>query len=237
VPDGPSIIHRNRPPMPIAPGTRLGPHEIQQQIGAGGMGEVYRARDTKLRRDVAVKILPELAASDPERFSRFTREARALASLNHPGITTVHDISEQDGVHYIVMELVAGRTLDECIGAGGLSLGQALKYAIQAADALARAHDAGIVHRDVKPANIMITPDALVKVLDFGLAKLAARDEPDPGVTVTGLHTTGGRILGTVAYMSPEQAQGQAVDARSDIFSFGAVLYEMVSGRRPFDSP
>jgi eukaryotic-like serine/threonine-protein kinase len=223
--------------MPIAPGTRLGAHEIQQRIGAGGMGEVYRARDTKLRRDVAIKILPNLGGSDPERFSRFTREARALASLNHPGITTVHDISEQDGLHYIVMELVAGRTLDDCIVAGGLPPGQALKYALQAADALARAHDAGIVHRDVKPANIMITPDGLAKVLDFGLAKLAAPDEADRDVTVTGLHTTGGRILGTVAYMSPEQAQGQAVDARSDIFSFGAVLYEMVSGRRPFDTP
>jgi eukaryotic-like serine/threonine-protein kinase len=222
--------------MAIAPGTLLGVHEIGEQIGAGGMGEVYRARDTKLRREVAIKILPPLDGTDPERFSRFTREARALASLNHPGITTIHDIAEQDGLHYIIMELVAGRTLDDCIGTGGLRLGQTLKYALQTADALAQAHDAGIVHRDIKPANIMITPEGRVKVLDFGVAKLAAREAAEPDATVTGVHTTSERIVGTVAYMSPEQAQGQAVDARSDIFSFGAVLYEMVSGRRPFDT-
>jgi eukaryotic-like serine/threonine-protein kinase len=199
------------------------------------MGEVYRARDTKLQRDVAIKVIADLPGSDADRFSRFTREARALASLNHPNITTVYDIAEQDGLHYIAMEYVQGRTLDEVIRQSRLPIPQALKYATQIADALARAHGTGIVHRDVKPANVMITADDLVKVLDFGLAKLTGCEDADPlGATVTAMQTMDGRIVGTIAYMSPEQAQGQPVDPRSDIFSFGAMLYEMVSGRRPF---
>jgi eukaryotic-like serine/threonine-protein kinase len=224
--------------MRLQPGTRLGTYEIQQQIGSGGMGEVYRARDTNLQRDVAIKILAELPGSDPDRFSRFTREARTLASLNHPNITTVYDMSEQDGLHYIAMEYVQGRTLDEVIRHARLPIPQVLKYGTQIADALARAHHAGIVHRDVKPANVMITGDDLVKVLDFGLAKLTGREDADPlGTSVTAMDTRDGRIVGTVAYMSPEQAHGQPVDPRSDIFSFGAMLYEMVSGRRPFETP
>jgi serine/threonine protein kinase len=200
------------------------------------MGVVWKARDERLNRFVAVKLLPVGKSSSPERISRFIQEARAASALNHPNIITIHDVGQQDGAHYIVMEFVPGRTLDSVIGARGLKVGDALKYAAQIADALAVAHQAGIVHRDLKPSNIMVTDAGLVKVLDFGLAKLTETDPADsnsPTMTVRP-QTEEGAIIGTLAYMSPEQAEGRKVDRRSDIFSFGSVLYEMLSGRQPF---
>jgi eukaryotic-like serine/threonine-protein kinase len=224
----------------IAVGTRLGPYEILSQLGAGGMGEVYRAKDTRLNRTVAIKVLPSEQIADPERKRRFVQEAKAASALNHPNIVTIYDINTDDGVDFIAMEYVAGKTLDQIIPRKGLRLGEALKYAIQMADALARAHAAGIVHRDLKPANVMVTEEGSVKMLDFGLAKLLEPGESDQWAETRdtkrdeGPITEEGTILGTVAYMSREQAEGKRVDARSDIFSFGAVLYEMVTGQRAF---
>jgi serine/threonine protein kinase len=202
------------------------------------MGEVYRARDVKLNRDVAVKILPAAFTSDPERLARFEREARVLASLNHPNIGAIYGLEESDGVCALVLELVDGDTLADRITRDPVSVHDGLTMARQIADALDAAHEKGIVHRDLKPANIKITPAGIVKVLDFGLAKLATADgspaewTQSPTVTVGG--TRDGIILGTAAYMSPEQARGQAVDKRTDIWAFGVVLYEMLTGRRPF---
>ena len=219
-------------------GRRLGVYQVQERIGAGGMGEVYRARDTRLGRDVAIKILPSAFTSDPERLARFEREARVLAALNHPNIATIHGIEEGDGFPALVMELVAGETLAERIERGPVRVADALAIATQIADALDAAHEKGIVHRDLKPANIKITPAGTVKVLDFGLAKGIGPDGADgghsnaPTITVGG--TGEGVIVGTVAYMSPEQARGQAVDKRTDIWAFGCVLYEMLTGRPPF---
>jgi len=207
--------------------------QILEKIGEGGMGEVYKARDITLDRLVAIKFLPPEATRDSERRRRFLQEARAASALNHPNIITIHEIAEIDGGYFIVMEYVHGRTLGAVIAAGKLSVEQALSYAGQAADALAKAHAAGITHRDIKPANIMITATGLVKVLDFGLAKLTASEtsgETAPGDSLT----QPGMVLGTAAYMSPEQAEGKPAGARSDIFSFGAVLYEMITGRRAF---
>src|ERR1700687_4543829 len=207
-------------------------YEIVETLGRGGMGVVYKARDTHLDRFVAIKVLPLEKVADPERKRRFVQEAKAASALNHPNIVHIYDIAETDGIQFIAMEYVPCKTLDQMIGRKGLGLNEALKCAVQIADALARAHSAGIVHRDLKPGNIMVNEHGLVKVLDFGLAKLT--EAPPPGeddATRTMRPTTEeGKIVGTVAYMSPEQAEGKKVDARSDIFSFGSVLYEMVTG-------
>lgn len=213
--------------MPLATGTLFGPYEVLSLLGAGGMGEVYRARDTRLGRDVALKILHAQSSSDTDRQRRFAQEARAISALNHPNILTVHDIGMESGIAFIVAELVDGETLKELIGRGAVPLRRGLEMAVQIADALAAAHRTGIVHRDLKPANIMITKAGLVKILDFGLAKsmhaLPAVGETSPGF-----------IVGTANYMSPEQARGEAVDVRSDQFSFGLILYEMLTGVAPF---
>ena len=217
-------------------GRTIAHFEILDKLGEGGMGVVYKARDTHLDRFVALKVLPPERVADPERKRRFVQEAKAASALNHPNIITIHDITQESGIDFIVMELVPGKTLDELIPRKGMRLNRALKVAVQIAEALAAAHAAGIIHRDLKPGNVMVTEDGRVKVLDFGLAKLTettALGEDEPTRTLRPA-TEEGAILGTVAYMSPEQAQGKPVDARSDIFSFGALLYEMVSGRRAF---
>jgi Tol biopolymer transport system component len=230
--------------MALAAGARLGPYEILSAIGAGGMGEVYRARDTKLDRDVAIKVLPELFVSDPERVARFQREAKTLASLNHPHIGGIYGLEDTDGVHALVLELVEGPTLADRIAQGPNPLEDALPIGRQIAEALEAAHEAGIVHRDLKPANIKLRPDGTVKVLDFGLAKVldagSGATRVSGGLTASPTITTPamtamGVILGTAAYMSPEQAKGRPADKRSDIWAFGAVLYEMLSGQRAFE--
>jgi len=221
--------------MLLTSGTRLGPYEILAPLGAGGMGEVYRARDTKLGREVAVKVLPEHLASDPEALSRFEREARAVASLSHLNILEIHDLGQQDGVAYAVMELLEGETLRERLQAGALPVRKAVEQALQVAQGLAAAHDKGVVHRDLKPENLFLTADGRIKILDFGLAKPtllpSSNDTKSPTLS---RHTEPGQVMGTVGYMSPEQVKGLPADHRSDIFSFGVVLYEMLSGRRAF---
>ncbi len=227
--------------MALTAGTRLGPYEIDSALGAGGMGEVYRARDTKLHRDVALKVLPELHGVDPERLARFRREAQVLASLNHPHIGAIYGLEDSGGAPVLVLELVEGPTLAERIAQGALALDEALAVARQIADALAAAHERGIVHRDLKPANIKLRPDGAVKVLDFGLAKalepapLSAADAAQSPTITTPAMTQMGVIMGTAAYMSPEQAKGRPADQRSDIWAFGCVLFEMLTGRRVFD--
>ncbi len=220
----------------LSAGSRLGPYEILSPLGAGGMGEVYRARDTRLSREVAVKVLPAEVSSDPSRLKRFEKEARSASALNHPNIVTIYDIGLSDSVSYIAMELVAGKTLREMLFTGALAMKRLLQVGAQVAEGLARAHEAGIVHRDLKPENVMVTKDGLVKILDFGLAKLTSTrtesDEASHLPTETG--TSPGVILGTAGYMSPEQAGGQLVDFRSDQFSLGSILYEMATGRRAF---
>jgi eukaryotic-like serine/threonine-protein kinase len=226
--------------MELRPGTRLGPYEVIAPLGSGGMGEVYRARDTRLGREVAVKVLPAERLSDPARRARFVQEARAASALNHPNIVTIHEIESVEGIDFIVMELVPGCTLDDLIPQQGMRLGEALRIAIPLADALAAAHAAGIVHRDLKPGNVMVRPDGVVKVLDFGLAKLLRGDTGSSDKKTTtmagdaGSLSRPGAVMGTTGYMSPEQASGGSVDARSDVFSFGVLLYEMVTGRRAF---
>ena len=217
-------------------GRSLFHYRIESQLGQGGMGVVYRALDTKLNRPVAIKVLPPEAVADPARKKRFVQEARAASALNHPNIITIHDIDTAEGVDFIVMEYVPGKSLDRVIPRRGMPLGEVLQYAIEIADALAGAHAAGIVHRDLKPANIMVTDKGHVKVLDFGVAKLVERGAANESAATrtAPAQTEEGTIVGTAAYMSPEQAEGKPVDARSDIFSFGVVLYEMVTGRRPF---
>jgi Tol biopolymer transport system component/predicted Ser/Thr protein kinase len=216
-------------------GNTISHYRITEKLGQGGMGVVYRAEDSKLKRSVALKVLPPEKVADPERKRRFVQEARAASALNHPNIVTVHDIDQADGVDFITMEYVEGKTLDGLIGRKGLKLNEALKYAIQIADALAKAHSAGIIHRDLKPGNVMVTADGRVKVLDFGLAKLTeAAAGPEDSTRTEQQSTELGVIVGTAAYMSPEQAEGKRVDARSDIFSFGSLLYEMLTGRRAF---
>jgi len=216
-------------------GRTLDRYSIVAKLGEGGMGVVYRARDTHLDRTVAIKVLPPDKVSDPERTQRFMREAKAASALNHPNIVTVHDIRSDSGVDFIVMEYIDGRTLDQVIPPKGLAVATALRYAIQIADALARAHEAGIVHRDLKPSNVIVTNDERIKLLDFGIAKLLERaDGTADASTKTTPLTDEGIVIGTAAYMSPEQAEGRRIDARSDVFSFGALLYEMVTGRTPF---
>ena len=226
--------------MRLGAGSRLASYEILRPIGAGGMGEVYRARDTRLARDVAIKVLPPELASDAERLARFEKEARTASALSHPNIVTIYEIGSADGSSYIAMELVDGKTLRGVLTFGPIPLKRILSIATQLAVGLARAHAAGIVHRDLKPENVMVTQDGLVKILDFGLAKLVRRGfESSRGAdqaTVSRL-TEAGTVLGTVGYMSPEQASGAATDFRSDQFSLGAILYEMTAGRRPFERP
>ena len=236
--------------MAVSPGTRLVVFEITQLIGAGGMGEVYRARDTKLGREVAIKVLPEDFAKDPDRLARFEREAQMLAALDHPNIAALYDFQEADGVRFLVMQLVEGETLADRIGRGPIPVDEALPIFAQIAAALEAAHDRGIVHRDLKPANIKIASDDRVKVLDFGIAKSFAHADtwtdpaptptpsspdattmagtPTPPWSITGAET----FVGTPSYMSPEQARGKQVDKRSDIFAFGCCLYEALTGRR-----
>jgi len=226
------------PPEPTLTGQRLGVYEILDLLGVGGMGEVYRARDTKLGRDVAVKVLPRLLSSEPERLARFEREARLLASLNHPNIAAIYGFEETAGVHALVLELVDGATLAERLQRGPLPIAATLKIARQIADALEAAHERGIVHRDLKPQNVKVKPDGTVKVLDFGLAKAAmaaANDADVPPMSAAPIDgTREGTILGTTSYMSPEQSRGHAVDKRTDIWAFGCVLYEMLTGRAAF---
>src|SRR5581483_9691115 len=221
--------------MRLEPNSRLGPYEILNLLGAGGMGEVYKARDTRLGRTVALKVLPPDKVADPERKARFLHEAKAVSALNHPNIVTVYDIASEGGVDYIVMEYLSGKPLSAVVPRGGISLPEALKYAVQMADGLAAAHAAGIIHRDLKPANIIVGDTGNVKLLDFGLAKLTrATEESEETRTIQMHKTQDGAILGTAAYMAPEQAEGGTVDSRSDIFSFGVMLYEMITGQRPF---
>jgi eukaryotic-like serine/threonine-protein kinase len=220
--------------MPLARGTKLGPHEITAPLGAGGMGEVYRARDTRLDREVAIKILPGHLSSNSEARQRFEREAKTVSGLNHPNICTLHDIGHQDGVDFIVMELLEGETLEQRLHKGPMLLDDVLKYGAQIADALDKAHGGGVVHRDLKPGNIMLTKSG-AKLLDFGLAKPSL--ELNSMATLTQAAspiTQQGMIVGTFQYMSPEQVAGQDLDWRSDIFSLGAVLYEMMTGRKAF---
>ena len=220
--------------MVLKTGDKIGLYEIRALIGVGGMGEVYRARDQRLGRDVAIKVLPTDLANDPDRLSRFQREARIVAALNHPQIVTIHSVEEANGIHFLTMELVEGQSLDRIISAQGLPVARMLDIAGELADALAAAHETGVVHRDLKPANIMVTHAGRVKVLDFGLAKDLRGSSPED-VTRTSLsNMKAGMVLGTIAYMSPEQIVGGTVDHRSDIFSLGVVLYEMATGRQPF---
>ena len=218
-------------------GQRIGPYQVMARLGSGGMGEVYRARDTKLERDVAIKILPSMFTADPERLARFEREARMLAALNHPHIGAIYGLEENGGAPAIVLELVEGPTVADRVADGPLSVTDAIGIATQIAEALEAAHERGIIHRDLKPANIKITLDGIVKVLDFGLAKAAGNaglPEVSHSSTVTVAQTRDGVILGTPAYMSPEQARGKPVDKRADIWAFGCVLYQMLTGRIPF---
>src|SRR6202521_2063864 len=225
--------------MALTSGTRLGPHEILSAIGAGGMGEVYRARDTRLDRIVAIKVLPTHLADRPELRERFEREARTIASLNHPHICTLHDIGRQGAIDYLVMEYLEGETLAQRLNKGFLPLEQVLQYAIEIADALDKAHRKGVTHRDLKPGNIMLTKSG-TKLLDFGLAKLKQESAP-ANVPLSELPTAKdpltaqGSIVGTLQYMAPEQLEGKEVDARTDIFAFGVVMYEMATGKRAFE--
>src|ERR1700733_10998314 len=220
--------------MALTSGSKLGPYEIQSPLGAGGMGEVYRARDARLNRDVAIKILPASFSADRERLTRFAQECRAAAALNHPNILSIFDIGDDPSAPYVVSELLEGETLRDRLRNGALTSHKAIDYAGQIARGLAAAHDKGIVHRDLKPENLFITHDGRVKILDFGLAKLTRPEaSPEDDATLQAL-TEPGLVMGTVGYMSPEQVRGKAADYRSDIFAFGAILYEMISGERAF---
>jgi serine/threonine protein kinase len=222
----------------LSAGTRLGPYEILAPLGAGGMGEVYKARDVKLGRQVAIKVLPDAMSRDGDRLARFEREARSLAALNHPNIVTIYAVEESGQTRFLAMELVEGRSLDLILAERALDLPSFLDLAVPLADALSAAHERGIVHRDLKPGNVMVTAEGRVKVLDFGLARLdSAPSDPELSNSPTQAGsdlTSEGQVFGTVAYMSPEQARGDRVDARSDVFSLGIVLYQMLTGARPF---
>jgi len=227
--------------MTIEKGHSLQHYRIVEKLGEGGMGVVWKAIDTTLDREVAIKVLPAQLAAHPERLARFDREAKLLASLNHPNIAAVYGFQEHEGVRFVVLELVDGEDLSERIERGALPVGDALEVAAQIADALAAAHDKGVIHRDLKPANVRLTPDGTVKVLDFGLAKSLDADESESGgdTSASPTMTTGGTafgvILGTAGYMSPEQARAKPVDRRADLWAFGCVLYEMLTGKRAFD--
>src|SRR2546427_2285009 len=220
--------------MTLAAGSRLGPYEVLSPLGAGGMGEVYRARDSRLGREVAIKVLPGELSADRDRLARFEQEARSASALNHPHIVTIYDIGSEGPVSYIAMELVEGRSLREVLAGGPHPIRRVLQLGTQIAEGLAKAHAAGIVHRDLKPENLMVSKDGFVKILDFGLAKLGAPLPQDLSLleTAGGGLTGGGVVLGTTAYMSPEQASGRALDFRSDQFSLGCVLYEMATGKK-----
>jgi serine/threonine protein kinase len=226
--------------MTLTSGTKLGPYEVVSPLGAGGMGEVYRARDTRLDRTVAIKILPAHLSSNPEAKQRFEREARAISSLNHPNICTLHDVGHQDGVDYLVMEFLEGETLADRLVKGPLPPEQVLKYGIEICEGLEKAHRCGLTHRDLKPGNVMLTK-AGTKLMDFGLAKAGSQPAaPASSLTLTSPLasrplTQQGMIVGTFQYMSPEQIEGKEADARSDIFALGAVLYEMATGKRAFE--
>jgi serine/threonine protein kinase len=228
--------------MALASGTKLGPYEIQSPLGAGGMGEVYRARDTRLDRIVAIKILPSHLSENAEARQRFEREARTISSLNHPNVCTLHDVGHQDGIDYLVMEYLEGETLADRLLKGPLPVEQVLKYATEICEGLEKAHRSGVVHRDLKPGNIMLTKTG-AKLMDFGLAKTSvASPSATSGLTATlttpvGSHplTAQGTVVGTFQYMAPEQVEGKEADARSDVFALGAVLYEMVTGKRAFE--
>ncbi len=226
--------------MALHPGSKLGVYEVTAKIGAGGMGEVFRAHDTTLDRDVAIKVLPDAFATDPERLARFEREAKVLASLNHPNIAAIYGLEKSHDTRALILELVEGPTLQDRIAKGPIPLDEALPIARQIAEALEAAHEQGIIHRDLKPANVKVKDDGTVKVLDFGLAKALAPDLSDteaansPTMTMTAAATKMGVIMGTAAYMSPEQARGKTVDKRADIWAFGIVLYEMLTGRQAF---
>src|SRR5271169_4405312 len=224
--------------MALTPGTILRQYEIRSPLGAGGMGEVYRARDTRLDREVAIKVLPESLTSDPERLHRFEQEARAAAALNHPNILAVYQMATHEGVSYMVTELLDGETLRERLRHGTMPLRKVIDYAVQIAHGLAAAHEKGIFHRDLKPENLFVTKDGRVKILDFGLAKLtqpqSGSERNAPALTED---TEAGVVMGTVGYMSPEQVRAQKADHRTDIFSLGAILYEMLAGKRAFQKP
>src|SRR6266496_1486375 len=222
--------------MSLSPGARLGPYEILSPLGAGGMGEVYRARDPRLSREVAIKVLPASFSADPDRRQRFEQEARSASALNHPNIITIHDIGSSDSTLYIAMELVDGTSLRELTAGGPLPTKKLFDVGVQVAEGLAKAHAAGIVHRDLKPENVMVSKDGFVKILDFGLAKLFVAPQEQVSGLPTAIHqeTQPGTVMGTVGYMSPEQASGKSVDFRSDQFSLGSILYEMATGKRAF---
>jgi len=233
--------------MPLQPGEKLGPYEVVAPLGAGGMGEVYRAKDTRLGRDVAIKILPQRLSTHPEMRERFEREARAISSLNHARICTLHDVGHQGGVDFLVMEYLEGETLADRLKRGSLPLRETLKVGMEICEALETAHRVGIIHRDLKPGNIMLTKSG-AKLMDFGLAKSTAGMDGAGGEapllstarTISGASpisplTTAGAVLGTIQYMSPEQIEGKPADARSDVFALGAVLYEMTTGKRAFE--
>src|SRR5690349_13982237 len=223
--------------MAFEAGTKLGRYEIRSKVGEGGMGEVYRAYDEAMHREVAIKVLPAALTSDKDRLARFEQEAQTAGSLNHPNILVIHHIETHDGAPYIVSELLEGETLRERMGGVALPQRKALDYALQTAQGLAAAHEKGIVHRDLKPENLFVTTDGRIKILDFGLAKLTeSRNGPEnqTAASTKTRHTLPNTLLGTVGYMSPEQASGRQVDFRSDQFSFGALVYEMVSGKRAF---
>ena len=224
--------------MALTPGTTLGPYTVAAQIGQGGMGEVYRAHDTKLDRDVALKVLPQAFTDDPDRLARFEREAKVLAQLNHPNIGHIYGLEEAEGQKALVLELVEGPTLGDRISQGPIPVDEALPIATQIAQALEAAHEQGIIHRDLKPANVKVKDDGTVKVLDFGLAKAldpTPEGDPSQSPTLTAAATQMGMIMGTAAYMSPEQARGKPVDKRADIWAFGCVLYEILTGQKAFE--
>src|SRR6266481_136242 len=222
--------------MALTSGIKLGPYEIQASIGAGGMGEVYRAHDARLDRTVAIKVLPASFSADRDRLQRFAQEARAAAALNHPNILSIFDIGDENGAPYVVSELLEGETLRDRLRSGPISSRKTIDYAVQVARGLSAAHEKGIVHRDLKPENLFLTNDGRMKILDFGLAKLTRPEIESGSADAPTMHaaTEPGLVMGTVGYMSPEQVRGKAADQRSDIFAFGAILYEMVSGKRAF---